>query len=434
MDFDMLGLAPRLTRALADQGLTEPTPIQTQAIPHAMNGRDVMGLAQTGTGKTAAFGLPMIHALLTAGTKPNAKTVRGLILAPTRELAKQITDNLRDYTEGSHLKVQLVVGGVGLGPQVKRLERGADLLVATPGRLLDLLDRKALRLDETEFLVLDEADQMLDLGFIHALRKIAGLLPAKRQTMLFSATMPKQMEEIAGKYLTDPIRVQVAPPGKTADKVTQKIHFIAQAEKSGLLVELLSEHRDELALVFSRTKHGAEKLMKSLVKAGFTAVSVHGNKSQGQRTRALESFKNEEAMIMVATDVAARGLDIPGVRHVYNYDLPNVPENYVHRIGRTARAGRDGAAIAFCAPDEIGCLKDIEKVIKTEIPVVSGRRWELVKGDSTKPSGRGPAKGRGGPKGGRKPAHAQASPKPQSAKPGNRRRRAGGGGRSQSAA
>ena len=440
MDFDMLGLAPRLTRALADQGLTQPTPIQTQAIPHAMNGKDVMGLAQTGTGKTAAFGLPMIHALLTAGTKPEAKTVRGLILAPTRELAKQITDNLRAYTEGSHLKVQLVVGGVGLGPQVKRLERGADLLVATPGRLLDLLDRKAMRLDETQFLVLDEADQMLDLGFIHALRKITSLLPAQRQTMLFSATMPKQMEEIAGKYLTNPVRVQVSPPGKTADKVTQKIHFIAQAEKSKLLIELLGEHRKELAIVFSRTKHGAEKLMKSLVNAGFTAVSVHGNKSQGQRTRALEAFKAEEAMIMVATDVAARGLDIPGVRHVYNFDLPNVAENYVHRIGRTARAGRDGAAIAFCAPDEIGCLKDIEKVIKLDIPVASGRRWEPSHGDAAKPSGRSGGGRRGGPGGqGRGPAKGGApkagKPKPQG-KPGGPRRnkRPSGGGRSKTAA
>jgi ATP-dependent RNA helicase RhlE len=250
--------------------------------------------------------------------------------------------------------------------------------------------------------------------------------------------MPKQMEEIAGKYLKDPIRVQVAPPGKTADKVTQQIHFVAQAVKADLLVELLDKHRDELALVFSRTKHGAEKILKAVERAGFKAVSIHGNKSQGQRTRALDSFKNEEVKVLIATDVAARGLDIPAVRHVYNYDLPNVAENYVHRIGRTARAGRDGAAIAFCAPDEVGCLKDIEKVIKTEIPVASGRRWEAGQGDAAKPSGRGGARrgggggGGGGASKGRSPAKSAA---PKAGKPaGARRRRPAGGNRTRSAA
>ena len=399
MDFDMLGLAPRLTTALAEQGISEPTPIQAQAIPHAMNGRDVMGLAQTGTGKTAAFGLPMIDALLKSQGKAAPKTARGLILAPTRELAKQIADNLAAYTEGTHLKTVLVVGGAGITGQMRRLERGCALLVATPGRLIDLLDRGAVRLDETEYLVLDEADQMLDMGFIHALRKIAPLLPEDRQTMLFSATMPKQMSELADTYLTDPVRVQVSPPGKAADKIAQTVHFIAKAEKPDLLVELLGDHREERAIVFGRTKHGSEKLYRRLEKAGFAAASIHGNKSQGQRDRALKAFKSGEVKVLVATDVAARGLDIPEVKHIYNFDLPNVPENYVHRIGRTARAGADGMAIAFCAPDEMAELRAIQKAMKADIPVASGRPWQV---EDPKPK-RGGGQRRGGGSGGGTP-------------------------------
>ncbi len=376
MDFDMLGLHPRLVAKLAEQGITEPTPIQTQAIPHAMNGRDVMGLAQTGTGKTAAFGLPMIDALLKAGTKPEAKTVRGLILAPTRELAKQIADNLTAYTKGTHLKVNLVVGGAGIVAQINRLARGTDLLVATPGRLIDLLDRRAVFLGETRYLVLDEADQMLDMGFIHALRKIAPLLADDRQSMMFSATMPKLMAELAGAYLKDPVRVEVSPPGKVADKINQSLHYVPQAGKSRLLIELLKEHADGLSLVFSRTKHGAEKLKKVLIAEGINASSIHGNKSQGQRERAIKAFRAGEIDVMVATDVAARGIDIPGITHVYNYDLPNVPENYVHRIGRTARAGKAGTAIAFCGPGEMSELRAIQKILKNSIPVASGRAWE----------------------------------------------------------
>ncbi len=378
MDFDMLGLAPRLVTELARQGMKDPTPIQRQAIPHAMNGRDVMGLAQTGTGKTAAFGLPLVHMLLSKGVAPAPKTAHGLILAPTRELARQICDHLSGFVRGTHLKVTMVVGGASINPQIHKLGRGTDLLVATPGRLIDLLDRRAVRLDATRFLVLDEADQMLDMGFIHALRRIAPLLPKDRQTMLFSATMPKHMDEIAGAYLTDPVRVQVSPPGKAVEKIEQEIHFVAKAEKPGLLIELLDGHRDEMALVFSRTKHGAEKLMKGLVNAGYSAASIHGNKSQGQRDRALDAFRAGRTKVLVATDVAARGIDIPGVRHVYNFDLPNVAENYVHRIGRTARAGADGKAVAFCAPDEMGELKDIEKAMKAGIPVASGRPWPAV--------------------------------------------------------
>jgi ATP-dependent RNA helicase RhlE len=377
----------------------------------------------------------MIDALMKAGVKPNAKTARGLILAPTRELAKQIADNLTNYTEGSHLKVALVVGGAGIVGQTKRLERGVDLLVATPGRLIDLIDRRAVRLDETIYLVLDEADQMLDMGFIHALRRIAPLLATPRQTMMFSATMPKLMSELADAYLDNPMRVQVNPPGQAAKKIRQSVHFVAQAAKNDLLVELLDEHRDDLALVFGRTKHGCEKLYKFLEKKGFAAASIHGNKSQGQRDRAIASFKAGKVRVLVATDVAARGIDIPGVRHVYNYDLPNVAENYVHRIGRTARAGADGEAIAFCAPDEIVDLKDIEKAMKEPIPVASGTEWDIKPGQKKRPNGGGGGggRGRGGPRGGAGGGRP-AGGNPGGGKPGgNRRRKPGGGGRSRNA-
>ncbi len=395
----MMGLPEKLLARLAAMGFDAPTPIQSQAIPHAMNGRDVMGLAQTGTGKTLAFGLPLVCQMLETGRRPEPRSVRGLVLAPTRELAGQIAEALRELAQGTPLRVNMVVGGQSINAQIKRLERGTDLLVATPGRLIDLMDRRALTLKDCSFLVLDEADQMLDLGFIHALRKIAAMLPTERQTMCFSATMNKQMNEIAQSYLTRPVRVEVSPPGKAADKVTQEVHFIAKAEKTGLLIELLDKHRDERALVFGRTKHGSEKLMKTLDKAGFAAGSIHGNKSQGQRDRAIAAFKSGQIRVLVATDVAARGLDIPDVKHVYNYDLPNVPDNYVHRIGRTARAGKDGAAIAFCAPEEMDELKAIHKTMGVAIPVASGRPWEPI-GEPGKPAGANGAR-RGGPGGGK---------------------------------
>ncbi len=374
-DFKSLGVSPRLLGRLDDMGLTAPTPIQEQSIPEVLQGRDVMGLAQTGTGKTLAFGLPLAQRLAQMHGKPKPKTARALILAPTRELAKQIEASLKTLTTGTPTRVFVVVGGASINVQTDRLSRGIDILVATPGRLMDLLERRAVDLSETGYLVLDEADQMLDMGFIHALRKIVRYLPDERQTLLFSATMPKLMSEIAGAYLNDPVRVQVSPPGKAADKITQAVHFVPQGDKAKLLESYLDEHRDELALVFSRTKHGAEKLMKLLVSWGFAAASIHGNKSQGQRDRALAAFKAGEIRVLVATDVAARGLDIPAVRHVYNYDLPNVPENYVHRIGRTARAGADGRAVAFCSPAEMGELKDIQKAMKMEIPVIGGAAW-----------------------------------------------------------
>ncbi len=422
-----MGLPESLTRKLGALGVSEPTPIQARAIPHALDGDDVMGLAQTGTGKTLAFGLPLVAGLMANPERPAPRSVRSLILAPTRELAGQIRDALMPLVKDSPIRINLVVGGTSIGAQVNRMERGCDILVATPGRLLDLIDRRALRLDTASFLVLDEADQMLDLGFIHALRRIAGLLPAARQTMLFSATMPKQMEEIAASYLKNPRRVQVSPPGKPADKVTQEVHFIAKAAKADLLVELLDRHRDELALVFGRTKHGADKLAQRLEQAGYAVATIHGNKSQGQRDRALRAFRDGHAKVLVATDVAARGLDIPDVKHVYNYELPNVPDNYVHRIGRTARAGRDGAAIAFCAPDEMGELKDIQKILGMTIPVASGTPWEVMPGQKSTPSGRGGPRrsGGGGKPGGAKTGaggygggNNHGSAKPGQAKPG----------------
>ncbi len=371
-DFDMLDLAPALNTALERGGFKQPTPIQSQAIPLAMEGHDILGLAQTGTGKTLAFGLPLVNHLLAAPGKPAPKTSKALILAPTRELVNQIAESLRVLTNGTKVRVATVVGGQSINRQIGVLARGTDIVVATPGRLMDLMDRRAVDLSTVQHLVLDEADQMLDLGFIHALRKIAPQLGTPRQTMLFSATMPKQMEELSRAYLTNPRRVQVAPPGKAADKVTQSVHFVDGPEKPTKLREILSRDPSALTLVFSRTKHGAEKLMKGLVADGFNATSIHGNKSQGQRDRAIKAFRDGAVKVLVATDVAARGIDIPGVGYVINYDLPEVPDNYIHRIGRTARAGRDGEAIAFCAPKEANLLRQIQKLMKTEIPVASG--------------------------------------------------------------
>ena len=371
-DFTTLGIAPRVIDNLTALGLTTPTPIQTQGIPQVMAGRDIMGLAQTGTGKTAAFGLPILTQLLEIGRRPNPKTCRALILAPTRELATQISENIQSFAKDTPVRTFRVVGGASLSAQADRLSRGIDILVATPGRLIDLLDRRALSLSEVRYLVLDEADQMLDIGFIHALRQIAKLLPARRQTMLFSATMPKLMEELAQTYLTDPVKVQVAAPGKPIERIEQGVHFVNQGDKAKLLANYLSENPGELALVFGRTKHGSDKLAKLLESWGFSVGTIHGNKSQGQRERALAAFRSGELKVLVATDVAARGIDIPDVRHVFNYEMPNVPENYVHRIGRTARAGRDGRAVAFCSPGELDELRAVEKAMKAAIPVIGG--------------------------------------------------------------
>ncbi|NVK34853.1 MAG: DEAD/DEAH box helicase [Rhodobacteraceae bacterium] len=423
-DFTSLGLSDQLQKAILANGYTEPTPIQRDAIPHILNGDDLMGLAQTGTGKTAAFGLPLIDKLLAEGTKAPARGTRALILAPTRELVNQIAKNLVSFVKGSPLRVNNVVGGVSINGQIKRLERGTDILVATPGRLLDLVERKAIRLDTAGFLVLDEADQMLDLGFIHALRKIASLVAKKRQTLLFSATMPRQIEDLSKTYLRDPIRVEVAPAGRTADKVKQIVHFMGQKAKTDFLTNLMCERPDDISLVFCRTKHGAERLMKKLVSCGISAGSIHGNKSQNQRERAIKGLREGEIKVLVATDVAARGIDIPGVSHVYNFELPEVPEAYVHRIGRTARAGADGDAVALCAPEEIGLLRQIEKLTGNRIEVVSG---EVPPESASRPARSG---GRGKPSSSR--GHngnksRKAAPKGGAkADAGNRQRRNGG--------
>ncbi|MFN3211176.1 MAG: DEAD/DEAH box helicase [Roseovarius sp.] len=424
-DFDMLGLAPQLNTALKQAGLTEPTPIQNKAIPLALEGHDVMGLAQTGTGKTLAFGLPLIQHLLDMPGKPAEKTVKALILAPTRELVNQIAESLRNLTKGTKLRVVTVVGGQSIGKQISLLSRGTDILVATPGRLIDLMERRALDLSTARHLVLDEADQMLDMGFIHALRKIAPHLGSPRQTMLFSATMPKQMEEISAAYLTNPRRVQVSPPGKAADKITQSVHHVAKNDKSAKLREILADDPQALTLVFSRTKHGAERLMKGLVADGFNAASIHGNKSQGQRDRALKAFRDGTTNILVATDVAARGIDIPGVAYVVNYDLPEVADNYVHRIGRTARAGREGEAISLCAPEEADLLRDIEKVMKITVPVASGTAPVNEKAQGPKKRNGGPNRRRRKPsQGGHGQVNANAGAPAQGAgKPRRQRRR-----------
>ena len=421
----MLGLTPELNDALERIGFSQPTPIQNQAIPLALEGHDVLGLAQTGTGKTLAFGLPLIDHLLAQPGKPAPKTAKALVLAPTRELVNQIADSLRTLTEKTRIRVSTVVGGQSIGRQINMLSRGTDILVATPGRLIDLMERGAVDLGQVRHLVLDEADQMLDLGFIHALRKIAPQLGTPRQTMLFSATMPKQMEELSRAYLDNPKRVQVSPPGKAADKITQSVHFLDKAAKPSKLREILSRDMDALTLVFARTKHGAERLMKGLVADGYDAASIHGNKSQGQRDRAIKAFREGTIKVLVATDVAARGIDIPGVAYVINFDLPEVPDNYVHRIGRTARAGREGEAIAFCAPDEADQLRQIQKLMKIEIPVASGESPLGALGDSQGDrSSRGGPRRRGGKPGGQ--GHGQGQGHGAKGKPGgssNKRRR-----------
>ena len=415
--FTPLGIAPTLLSAIGAMGYATPTPIQTRAIPLALEGHDVMGLAQTGTGKTAAFGLPLVQTLLEdGGGHPAPRTARSLVLAPTRELAGQIAANLRGYATGLPIRVTVVVGGLSIAGQAKSLERGTDILVATPGRLLDLVDRRAVTLGEVRQLVLDEADQMLDLGFIHDLKRISALLGEPRRTMLFSATMPAAIEALSRRFMTDPVRVETAPPGKPADKIEQGVVFFDDDRPALLLEHLQADHRDSAdsrALVFARTKHGAEKLMKRLRAEGLEAASIHGNKSQNQRDRAVAGFRSGATRVLVATDVAARGIDIPGVSHVYNYELPDVPEAYVHRIGRTARAGREGKAIAFCTADEFGLLLAIERVLGRKVDTLGGTRPERAP-RTVKGRGRGQRQGNRGAA-------------PGAARPEGQRRRSGGG-------
>ncbi|HVY85093.1 MAG TPA: DEAD/DEAH box helicase [Caulobacterales bacterium] len=367
--FDSLGLSAPILKALAAEGYATPTPIQAQAIPIVLSGADLIGLAQTGTGKTAAFALPIIDRLAANRRHAGARACRTLVLAPTRELASQIAASFRAYGRFIGLSTAVVFGGVSIGKQIHALERGVDILVATPGRLLDLIGQRACKLDALEILVLDEADHMLDMGFVHDIRRIAKLVPAKRQTLLFSATMPPAIAELAQTFLTDPQQVAVTPVASTAERVAQRVVHIDAAKKQDLLNDLLSDPSFTRALVFTRTKHGADRVVKRLAMAGIDAAAIHGNKSQGQRERALDAFRKGHARLLIATEIAARGIDIDDVTHVINFDLPDVPEQYVHRIGRTARAGAQGEAISFCAPDERGNLRDIERLIKQSVPV-----------------------------------------------------------------
>jgi ATP-dependent RNA helicase RhlE len=375
MSFENLGLSQPVLQALALKEYTVSTPIQEQAIPVLLQGRDLLGIAQTGTGKTAAFMLPSIDRLVKADKRPQPRTCRMLVLAPTRELASQIAESARAYGRFAHISVATVFGGTSINKNKQDVSRGVDVLVATPGRLLDLIEQRFLDLRNVEILVLDEADQMLDLGFIHDLKKIVKMLPAKRQTLFFSATMPKTIRDLADRFLTDPAEVSVAPASTTVERVDQYVTFVQQSEKQALLTIMLragfSERGNmDRVLIFTRTKHGADRVVKLLGASGIAANAIHGNKSQPQRERALAEFKSGKVKIMIATDIAARGIDVSGVSHVINFELPNVSEQYVHRIGRTARAGAAGIAIAYCAEDERPYLKGIEKLTRQKIEVV----------------------------------------------------------------
>jgi ATP-dependent RNA helicase RhlE len=421
--FADLGLIEPLLRAVAAEGYTVPTPIQAQAIPHLIQGRDLLGIAQTGTGKTAAFTLPILQRLTGARGRPAPRGTQVLVLTPTRELAIQIADSVATYGRHLPLRRAVIYGGVGQGPQVKAMARGVDVLVATPGRLLDLMQQGHVRLDGLGTFVLDEADRMLDMGFIRDVRKIVARLPAKRQTLLFSATMPATIAELAGELLHDCVRVEVTPSATTVERIAQRVMFVARGDKRRLLGELLAGPEIRRAIVFSRTKHGANKIADELKKQGVKADAIHGNKSQGARQRTLEDFRAGRVRALVATDIAARGLDIDGVTHIINFDLPNEPESYVHRIGRTARAGADGAAVSFCDADEVAFLRDIERTIRQAVPVDPEHRWHADAVARLHQS-RGPVKSpprTGGKKNG------AGQPDGAKHRPGGRRRRKAGG-------
>ncbi len=368
--FSSLGLSEPIRKALAAKGYETPTPIQLQAIPPVLEGRDLCGIAQTGTGKTAAFALPTLDYLARNAGAPPKRSARVLVLSPTRELAAQIAESFRDYGRFQKLTVSCVFGGVPIQKQIRDLVGGVDVLVATPGRLLDLIDQRALHLKGVEVFVLDEADQMMDLGFINAIKRVHGLLPEQRQTLFFSATMPKAIAELGSRFLTDPVKVSVAPAATTAERVKQVVTFVDQKEKPALLAIALKGQPIDRALVFTRTKHGADRVVRQLAACGLQSVAIHGNKSQAQRTTALQAFRDGRVRILIATDIAARGIDVSGVSHVFNYELPNVAEQYVHRIGRTARAGKEGLAISFCAGDEKPYLRDIEKLTRIKLDIV----------------------------------------------------------------
>ena len=372
--FNDFGLAEPILRALAEEKYVTPTPIQAQTIPLALEGRDVIGIAQTGTGKTASFALPILNHLIGNRVRPAQKSCRVLVLSPTRELSGQIADSFRTY--GRHIRplaVELAIGGVPINRQIRAVARGVEVLVATPGRLLDLVNSRAVTLDKIEVLVLDEADRMLDMGFIHDIKRIVAMLPKERKTLFFSATMPQQIVQLAGSMLRDPAKVSVTPQSTTAERIAQRVIHVDKPAKAALLTEVLTTEKIDRVLVFTRTKHGADKVVRALQKSGHSAEAIHGNKSQNQRERVLAAFRSGELRTLIATDIAARGIDVDGVSHVVNFDLPNIPESYVHRIGRTARAGAEGVAISFCDHEERGYLRDIERLIRMQIPATDRR-------------------------------------------------------------
>jgi ATP-dependent RNA helicase RhlE len=370
MSFQDLNLIEPILRALKTEGYTIPTPIQDQSIPIILKNRDLLGCAQTGTGKTAAFAIPILQLLYQDRLQhKEQKTIKALILTPTRELAIQINESFAAYGRHTGLKHTVIFGGVSQNPQVDTLKRGIDILTATPGRLLDLMNQGYVHLGHIRMLVLDEADRMLDMGFVNDVKKIIAKVPAKRQTLFFSATMPNEIQQLANSILTNPEKVEVTPVSSTADTIQQEVYFVEKGDKRSLLTHILKDKSIQTALVFTRTKHGADKVVKDLIRVGITAEAIHGNKSQNARQRALTNFKNRTTRVLIATDIAARGIDIDDLTHVINYELPNIPETYVHRIGRTGRAGASGIAMSFCDAEELGFLKDIHKLIARQIPV-----------------------------------------------------------------
>ena len=377
--FNELELNQHLLHALKEAGYTKATPIQEDAIPHLMNNKDLLGCAQTGTGKTAAFALPILQNIMEEKTVGKG-AIKALILAPTRELAIQIGDSFQTYAKYLPLNIQVIFGGVSQNPQTATLKRGTDILVATPGRLLDLIKQGFVKLNQVEFFVLDEADMMLDMGMLRDVRHIIRELPKKRQSMFFSATMPSEIEKLAGTILSNPVKVVVNPVSSTVEVIQQSVYRVAKADKTNLLIHLLKNKQVERSLVFSRTKHGANKIVKKLLQAGFSAEAIHGNKSQNARQQALENFKTMKTSVLVATDIAARGIDVPELSQVIQFDLPEVPETYVHRIGRTGRAGLSGKAISFCDETESDLLRDIEKLSKRKVPVIKDHPYLLKEG------------------------------------------------------
>ncbi|MEM1445062.1 MAG: DEAD/DEAH box helicase [Planctomycetota bacterium] len=409
MRFDALDLHPTVLKNLAAKGYEQATPIQAGAIPYALQGRDVLGSAQTGTGKTAAFALPIVHRLLSTNRQPKKsdKRPRALILSPTRELTQQIADGFAAYAKGTGLRGVTIYGGTGQRPQTNALQRGVDVVIATPGRLMDLMNQGFVDLTAIQTFVLDEADRMLDMGFIHDIKKISAELPQKRQTLFFSATLPKEIQKLVKQLLQDPAEVSIAPEKPTVDRVKQSVVFTDRKGKADLLAQLIDEHGMFRTVVFTRTKHGADKVVKQLRQRDIKSEAIHGNKSQAARTRALNNFRGDKVAVLVATDVAARGIDVPHVSHVVNYDLTHEPETYVHRIGRTARAGQEGDAISLCTSEEIGWLRAIERLIGMKLDVL-GDRPDWAQGRSASPG-----KGMGGMGSGARKQRSAAGGKPQ---------------------